>query len=52
MLISLLCALVRLTELVCVSECIYLCIYLLMLEFNKDRLFIKNVRKCVSSMNS
>ena len=40
--------LVRLTALVCVSECIYL----LMPEFNKGRLFIKNVRKCVISMNS
>ena len=38
MLISLLCALVRLTGLVCVSECMYL----LMLEFNKGRLFIKS----------
>src|SRR4029434_9289026 len=41
MLISLLCALVRLTGLVCVSECIYL----LMPEFNKGRLFVINVRK-------
>src|SRR4029434_2120052 len=38
MLISLLCALVRLTGLVCVSECMYL----LMLEFNKGRLVIKS----------
>src|SRR4029434_2568305 len=47
MLISLLCALVRLTGLVCVSECIYL----LMPEFNKGRLFVINVRKCGISIS-
>src|SRR4029434_1696309 len=38
---------VRLTALVCVSKCIYL----LMPEFNKGRLFVKNVRKCVISIS-
>src|SRR4029434_1630025 len=47
-LLAFLCALVRLKALVCVSECIYL----LMPEFNKARLFIKNLRKCGISMNS